>query len=45
LRGKGRRQSVKQEDNNTMAEASLTYTKPMQGGGPTTKETIEGVVW
>ena len=42
--GKEKRQSMKQ-DNNTMVEASSTCTKPMQGGGLTTKGIIEGVVW
>ena len=36
---------MKQEDNNTMAEASPVGTKPMQGGGFTAKGITEGVVW
>ena len=35
---------MKQEDNNTMVEASSIYTKPMQEGGPMAKGIIEDVV-
>ena len=36
---------MKQEDNNTMTEASPTCTKPIQGGGHMAKGITEGVVW